>query len=571
LKRHFVTIDGRWGPRQVHYRRAGTGAVVLLLHQSPQSSREMVPLMERWSAHFTVIAPDTPGYGQSDPLPAAEVTIEDLADALLEFVDAIGARRFGVYGFHTGASIGLALAHRHPERLTAIAANGVVVLTAGERQHILACYLPAVEPRWDGSHLAWLWARLREQTVFFPWHDRALANRMNLDVPPAAALQASLLDFLRAGDHYATAYRAAFVFATERTLPDLRVPALLTAAPSDPLHAHLARIAQRSRAVEIRPADTPPATLDLSLHHLLAHRGDPCLPPAPARPVPGRLWQQMVQTSAGQVRARLALTGRHEPVVALHDVGGSADTIVRLLDPGLDERPAVALDLPGHGETEVTVRQSGPSVRDCADVVAATLSALGLNEIIVLGTGAGALVALDLMRRDATRHVRAGLIDLPLLTDELRRAYRDQGLPSLQPTWHGGHLLLAWHMLRDGRLFFPWFRRTSASARRIEPDLDERRLQLELRELFKASGAWQNLLSDALAYQPESMLRKSINVSVLAAASTSPWLSASRAATAAIEGLRLVALAESPDTWGQQLVRILEHHDRPAGFRPAPD
>ena len=46
--------------------------------------------MERWALHFTLIAPDTPGYGQSDPLGPAEVTIAQFADATLEFVDAIG-------------------------------------------------------------------------------------------------------------------------------------------------------------------------------------------------------------------------------------------------------------------------------------------------------------------------------------------------------------------------------------------------------------------------------------------------------------------------------------------------
>ena len=124
--RHFVTLDGRWGPRQVHYRRAGAGPTVLLLHQSPQSSREMVDLMRRWSLHFTVIAPDTAGYGQSDALGPAEVSVGDFADALLEFTDAIGLRRFGIYGYHTGATIGLWLASAHPERVTAVAANGLV-------------------------------------------------------------------------------------------------------------------------------------------------------------------------------------------------------------------------------------------------------------------------------------------------------------------------------------------------------------------------------------------------------------------------------------------------------------
>ena len=42
VRRHFVTVNG---DRQVHYRRAGKGPAVVLLHQSPTSSREHVPLI----------------------------------------------------------------------------------------------------------------------------------------------------------------------------------------------------------------------------------------------------------------------------------------------------------------------------------------------------------------------------------------------------------------------------------------------------------------------------------------------------------------------------------------------
>lgn len=204
VSRHFVTIDGRWGPRQVHYRRAGAGPAVLLLHQSPQSSREMVDLMRRWALHFTLIAPDTPGYGSSDPLGPAIVPIADFAAATLEFADAIGIRRFGVYGYHTGASVGAWLAAANAERVSALAANGLVQLTDAERSNILGKYLPPLVPSWDGSHLAWLWARVREQTVFFPWHERSAATRMDFDMPEPNRLHASLMEFLRAGDHYAS-------------------------------------------------------------------------------------------------------------------------------------------------------------------------------------------------------------------------------------------------------------------------------------------------------------------------------------------------------------------------------
>ena len=81
IKRGFAYV----GERRVHFRAAGGGPPVVLLHQSPRSSAELVPLMQVLARHFRVIAPDTPGYGQSDPVApsSSEPTIDAFADALV--------------------------------------------------------------------------------------------------------------------------------------------------------------------------------------------------------------------------------------------------------------------------------------------------------------------------------------------------------------------------------------------------------------------------------------------------------------------------------------------------------
>ena len=213
ITRHFVSIGGGvFGARQVHYRRAGNGPAVLLLHQSPMSSRDLLPVIERWQSEFTLIAPDTPGYGLSDPFGREPVTMEEIADGVIELLDALGIDRVAVYGFHTGAMIVGALASRHPQRLSCAVANGYVVMDEAARADFLAHYLPRFEPRWDGGHLSWLWARLREQTIFFPWYRASQATRMRYDVPKTVTLRDNANEFLRAGDHYRVAYHAAFAF-----------------------------------------------------------------------------------------------------------------------------------------------------------------------------------------------------------------------------------------------------------------------------------------------------------------------------------------------------------------------
>src|SRR5690606_16194565 len=152
--------------------------------------------------------------------------------------------------------------------VSAVCANGLVALDDEEIAAIVGDYLPVVAPAWDGSHLAWLWARMREQTIFFPWYDRRLETRLNYDVPSPEHLQAGLDELLSAGPHYRTAYYAAFTAHAERRLPGMRVPALVTAAAHDPLRQHLARLQDVAPSVTVTVSDDHDDSLERCLAHL---------------------------------------------------------------------------------------------------------------------------------------------------------------------------------------------------------------------------------------------------------------------------------------------------------------
>ena len=65
IRKHFVSVKGR----RVHYLRFGTGPVLVLLHASACSAKVMRDHIAYFGQKFTVIAPDTPGFGLSDLLP----------------------------------------------------------------------------------------------------------------------------------------------------------------------------------------------------------------------------------------------------------------------------------------------------------------------------------------------------------------------------------------------------------------------------------------------------------------------------------------------------------------------
>jgi pimeloyl-ACP methyl ester carboxylesterase len=109
---------------KVFYREAGhvDAPTLLLLHGFPSSShmfRELIPAL---SDRFHVVAPDLPGFGQSDmpPRDGFSYTFAKLAEVIERFAEKLGLDRFAIYVFDYGAPTGFRLAVRHPERITAI-------------------------------------------------------------------------------------------------------------------------------------------------------------------------------------------------------------------------------------------------------------------------------------------------------------------------------------------------------------------------------------------------------------------------------------------------------------------
>ena len=115
-----IAINGT----RIFYREAGRpdAPTLLLLHGFPTSShmfRDLIPLL---AGRFRLVAPDFPGFGQSD-MPdrgAYDYTFANIATTIAGFTEQIGLGKFAMYIFDYGSPVGLRLALMMPDRISAI-------------------------------------------------------------------------------------------------------------------------------------------------------------------------------------------------------------------------------------------------------------------------------------------------------------------------------------------------------------------------------------------------------------------------------------------------------------------
>jgi pimeloyl-ACP methyl ester carboxylesterase len=106
---------------RIFYREAGPAdaPVLLLLHGFPSSSFMFRDLIATLKDRYHIIAPDYPGFGQSD-VPGVnhfEYSFDNLSRVMEKFIDQLGITSFSMYIQDYGAPVGLRLVVRRPELL----------------------------------------------------------------------------------------------------------------------------------------------------------------------------------------------------------------------------------------------------------------------------------------------------------------------------------------------------------------------------------------------------------------------------------------------------------------------
>ncbi|MCE2971250.1 MAG: alpha/beta fold hydrolase [Burkholderiales bacterium] len=88
-----------------HVQIMGHGPVLLLLHGTGASTHSWADLAPLLAKHYTVVAPDLPGHGFTEPLPARRLSLPGMAEAVAQLVQALDVKPALAVGHSAGAAI----------------------------------------------------------------------------------------------------------------------------------------------------------------------------------------------------------------------------------------------------------------------------------------------------------------------------------------------------------------------------------------------------------------------------------------------------------------------------------
>ena len=140
-----VEVDGL----TINYEVQGEGEPLLLIPYLSADHACYAFQLPAYTEHFSCIALDLPGTGESDKPPGPYST-ESYADQVAAFLGAIGIEQAHVAGVSLGAGVGMHLAARHPDRVRSLSLHSawdtsdLYLTTVVELWRTLAASLPTV-------------------------------------------------------------------------------------------------------------------------------------------------------------------------------------------------------------------------------------------------------------------------------------------------------------------------------------------------------------------------------------------------------------------------------------------
>lgn len=200
---------------------------LVMLHQSPLSSRRFIRLLPHLADFCTPYALDSPGYGESQSL-GAHWTVEEYARIVIDFAGSLPSETSFLFGRATGSVFAAHAASRPSQPFRGVILHGLPVYTDEEKKDRLASFAPPYVVDDAGGHLGWIWDRIHSE---YPWIGAELATSL-------------VADYLDAGPDFASAYRSIWQTDLKSAARSLTIPVLLLGGERDRLKFMFARACQ---------------------------------------------------------------------------------------------------------------------------------------------------------------------------------------------------------------------------------------------------------------------------------------------------------------------------------------
>jgi pimeloyl-ACP methyl ester carboxylesterase len=162
----------------------------------------------------------------------------------------------------------------------------------------------------------------------------------------------------------------------------------------------------------------------------------------------------------------------------------------------LEAGNAIAVDLPGHGESD-PLPGNPQDPASLARAVSTLLDKLKIDDVRLYAHNGAAAVALELAHRLGYRASSIAL-DAPAFLKDQSIAARYA--PPVEPVWDGSHWLRAWNHVRDSELWWPWYERKHENVVKGGHRIDPHALTSRVREAMKQPASYTTAWEAALSY-----------------------------------------------------------------------
>ncbi|TKB46077.1 alpha/beta fold hydrolase [Thalassotalea mangrovi] len=213
---------------KVHFYSCGDNKLptLMLLHQTPSDGRMYHDLMLCLSDDFHCVAPDLPGFGNSELLQPDSFCVEGWASAVRYLIEYLFVTapdsKLSLFGHHTGAAVAAEIAANTPARVQKLILSGPPLLPETVKSTLInSVALPDILD--DEQRFQYYWQKV---------------NGKDPAAPQSIALRETQ-SAIELGDNYPKAYQAVFDYDLENALVNLQCPTLMFAGDQDALQPYL--------------------------------------------------------------------------------------------------------------------------------------------------------------------------------------------------------------------------------------------------------------------------------------------------------------------------------------------